>query len=249
VQPLKTLKYVHTHEDDDSVRKLLNAWTKAVERYTNTFKDNPWWYNERASLSVLAGAAWTLKDWFALEEFSTTKRMRTLAPGVDAGQLRNGRCDLFICSPSESFAIEAKQAIQSIGLKSDGESYMHKALKGAWEDSGDLGHWEANRRFAVTFVVPAIPLSEVRMGEGKQVQICPDKVNASLRRWLTDEPYFMGWSLKPTQFAYIFPKVGSPNYVDEHRYFPGIVVIFDERHRASQQRAQAEPKAAGAALA
>ena len=68
------------------------------------FEDNPWWYNERASLSVLAGAAWTLKDWFALEEFSTIKRMRTLAPSVDEGHLRNGRCDLFIRNPNESTA-------------------------------------------------------------------------------------------------------------------------------------------------
>ncbi|WP_116866821.1 hypothetical protein [Pseudomonas syringae] len=240
MQKLKTLKFVHTHETDESVRKLLNAWIKAIERYTKAFRDNPWWYNERASLSVLAGAAWTLKDWFAVEEFTTIKRMRTLVPGVDEGHLRNGRCDLFICNPDESFAIEAKQAVQPIGLRSDGESYMMKALKGAWDDSGDLGPWEANRRFAVTFVVPTIPLSEIRSGTSKRVQICPEKVDNYLRRWLTDEPYFMGWSLKPSRFAYIFPNVGSPNYVEGHRYFPGIVVIFDERHRANQVKGRAE---------
>ncbi|MDR9876735.1 hypothetical protein RJC98_16220 [Pseudomonas allii] len=236
MQQLKTFKHVHAHDDDESVQKLLSAWIKAVERYTKAFKDNPWWYNERASLSVLAGAAWTLKDWFALEEFSTIKRMRTLTPGVDEGHLRNGRCDLFIRNPEESIAIEAKQAVQRIGVRADGETYMNKALKAAWDDTGDLGHWEANRRFAVTFVVPTIPLSEVRIGTGKRVQICPDKVKASLNRWLTDEPYFPGWSLKPTQFAYIFPKLGSPDYIDGHRYFPGIVVIFDERLRANQIR-------------
>jgi hypothetical protein len=57
VQQLKTFKHVHTHDDDESVQKLLTAWIKAVERYTKAFKDNLWWYNERASLSVLAGAA------------------------------------------------------------------------------------------------------------------------------------------------------------------------------------------------
>lgn len=46
-----------------------------MERYTKAFKENPGWYNERASLSVLAGAAWTIKDWFALEEVSTIKRI------------------------------------------------------------------------------------------------------------------------------------------------------------------------------
>jgi hypothetical protein len=48
---------------------------QGVERYTKAFKENPGWYNERASLSVLAGAAWTIKDWFALEEVSTIKRI------------------------------------------------------------------------------------------------------------------------------------------------------------------------------
>lgn len=52
MQQLKTFKHVHTHEDDESVRTLLNAWIKAIERYTKVFEDNPWWYNERASLSV-----------------------------------------------------------------------------------------------------------------------------------------------------------------------------------------------------
>lgn len=190
-----------------------------------------------------------MKDWFALEEFSTIKRMRTLAPGVDEGHLRNGRCDLFIRNPNESIAIEAKQAVQRIGVRADGVTYMNKALKAAWDDTGDLGHWEANRRFAVTFVVPTIPLSEIRIGTGKRVQICPNKVKASLIRWLTDKPCFPGRSLKPTQFAYIFPKVGSPNYVDGHRYFPGIVMIFDERLRANQLRKPADAADAKGALA
>ncbi|BBN63446.1 MULTISPECIES: hypothetical protein [Pseudomonas] len=249
MQQLKTLKHVHTYDDDESVHKLLMAWIKAIERYTNAFHDNPWWYNERASLSILAGAAWTLKDWFALEEFSTIKRMRTLSPGVDEGHLRNGRCDLFIRNPEESIAIEAKQAVQRIGVRADGVTDMNRALKAAWHDTGDLGHWEANRRFAVTFVVPTIPLSEVQIGTSKRVQICPDKVKASVNRWLTDEPYFLDGSSKPTQFAYIFPKVGNADYVDEHRYFPGIVVIFDERLRANQLRKPAQAADVKVALA
>lgn len=236
MQQLKTLKCVHANKSDESIQKLLTAWIKAVDRYTKAFQDNPWWYNERASLSVLAGAAWTLKDWFALEEFSTVKHLRELDPGLDEGHLRNGRCDLFIRNPDESFAIEAKQAVQPIGRRPDGYSHMNKALKGAWDDSGALGKWEAERRFAVTFVVPTIPLSEVRMGSGKRIQVCPDKVGETLHRWLTDEPYFPGWSGKATQFAYLFPKVGNPDYVYGNRYFPGIVVIFDERFRANQLR-------------
>ena len=40
-QQLKTFKHAHSHEDDESVLKLLNGWIKAVERYTNAFQDTP----------------------------------------------------------------------------------------------------------------------------------------------------------------------------------------------------------------
>lgn len=235
MRKLKTMKAVHVHDGDEDVEILLKAWIKAIERYTGTFpSDNPWWYNERASLSVLAGAAWTIKDWFALEEFSTLKRLRTVTPGVDEGHLRNGRCDLFICSPRHSFALEAKQANQSIGDRSSGAQYVSRAIKAAWEDSGDLVCGEGDRRFGATFVVPTIPRSEVRPEGGNLCQICPQKVEQYLKSWLTDDPDFIGQSLKSTQFAYIFPRVGNADYILGKRYYPGIVLILEERYRATR---------------
>lgn len=113
----KNIKGIVVQEGDQDLEILLSAWIKAILRYTTANEyDNPWWYNERASLSVLAGAAWTLKNWHALEEFSTKKRHRTLEPGIDSGSLRHGRCDLYVQSPSSNFAIEAKQTVQSIGV-------------------------------------------------------------------------------------------------------------------------------------
>lgn len=235
--PAKVIKGIMIHSEDPELEILFKAWIKAVERYTNANdRDNPWWYNERASLSVLAGAAWTLKNWHALEEFSTQKRLRTLDSGVDSGSLRHGRCDLYIQSPETSFAIEAKQANQSIGARSDGYSYLARALWKAWEDSGDLAHWEADRRFAVTFVVPTIPASEVIDDDsGKKDSVCASKVGASIRKWLADTPNFTGPSMKYTDFAYIFPQIGNPHYLMNGKYFPGIVVVFEERHRAHRR--------------
>ena len=57
---------------------LLVAWLETLEQFcaASGYTNNPWWYNERASISTLAGAAWKLHDkgWVALEEYSTRKR-------------------------------------------------------------------------------------------------------------------------------------------------------------------------------
>lgn len=241
VKKTKTIKGTKLWEEDPEICTLLSGWIKAVERYTSANeRDNPWWYNERASLSVLAGAAWTLKDWHALEEFSTQKRFRTLEPGVDAGSLRHGRCDLYIKSPQTSYAIEAKQALQSIGARSDGYTYMARAMRKAWEDTGDLGSWEADRRFAVTFIVPTIPMSEVIVLESGKQKVCALKVEQSIKAWLTDDPSFSGPSMKNNDFAFVFPRLGNPHYSIDDKYYPGIVVVFEERHRAHRRQAAAE---------
>ncbi|WP_122559173.1 hypothetical protein [Pseudomonas viridiflava] len=237
----KTIKGIKVWGGDEELEILLNAWVKAIVRYTSANeRDNPWWYNERASLSVLAGAAWTLKNWHALEEFSTLKRHRTLEPGVDSGSLRHGRCDLYVQSPDTSFAIEAKQTVQSIGARSDGCTFSDRAMRKAWEDSGDLSSWEADRRFAVTFIIPSIPMSEVLIKEAGEEKVCARKVEQAIQDWLTDQPSFLGISMKRTDFAFVFPQLGNPHYSLSEKYYPGVVVVFEERYRAHRRQALAE---------
>jgi hypothetical protein len=241
VSKAKTIKGIEVWGDDEELEILLAAWVKAIVRYTSANeRDNPWWYNERASLSVLAGAAWTLKKWSALEEFSTLKRHRTLDPGVDSGSLRNGRCDLYVQSPDTTFAIEAKQTVQSIGARSDGYTFTDRAMRKAWEDSGDLSCWEGDRRFAVTFIVPSIPMNEVVMEGAGEESVCARKVEQAIKAWLTDEPSFLGISMKRTDFAFIFPQVGNPHYSMNDKYYPGVVIVFEERFRAHRRQALGE---------
>lgn len=237
----KTIKGIEVLGGDQDLEILLSAWIKAIVRYTSANElDNPWWYNERASLSVLAGAAWTLKNWHALEEFSTRKRHRTLEPGVDSGSLRHGRCDLYIQSPGSSFAIEAKQTVQSIGARSDGNTFADRAIRKAWEDSGDLSHWEADRRFAVTFIVPSIPMSEVLINKTGEEKVCVRKVEQAIKDWLTDQSCFLGTSKKRTGIAFVFPQLGNPYYAESGRYYPGVVIVFEERYRAHRRKTLAE---------
>ena len=59
-----------------SLRPLMQCWLERSLEYCKCHggEDNGWWYNERASLSILAAAAWSLERWCALEEYSTTKQ-------------------------------------------------------------------------------------------------------------------------------------------------------------------------------
>ncbi|NMZ61032.1 hypothetical protein HBO25_20000 [Pseudomonas nitroreducens] len=232
----KSWKKVSTQRGSPELRKLLNAWVAVIERYTSSFDDNPWWYNERAILSTLAGAAWTLDGWVALEEFTTVKRLRTLEPGVDHGdKLRNGRCDLYVRAPKISFAFEAKQATQSIGRRSDGASYTLQARKAAWDDIGDVQAHEADCRFAATFVVPTIPLSEIFPPGGKLGEICTDKVVSLIKAWLEDVLGCIGPLSKYRDFAFIFPSLGTAEYFSNGRYYPGVVLVLEERLRATRR--------------
>ena len=43
-----------------SLNGILNIWPDILDKYIkyNESQDNPWWYNERSTLSTLAAAGW-----------------------------------------------------------------------------------------------------------------------------------------------------------------------------------------------
>lgn len=216
---------VFAYEKDRDLSKLLKAWIESVRRYQRVFPgDKSWWYNERATLSTLAGAAWSLPGWIALEEFSTKKRGKIPSPSVESGELRPGRCDLLISNQRLSYAIEAKQAWQRIGRNGSGLNTMRKAQRAAWHDCWYL-KGESNRRLAVTFVVPTI---RMKQAQGDRVDgICQQTVDEIVQRWLEDCGDFSSTPNRRTSYAWIFPKQGK--HVQESRaHFPGVVMILEE---------------------
>ncbi|MDR9752612.1 hypothetical protein RG836_14245 [Pseudomonas sp. SZMC_28357] len=222
---MSTLEKIHIHNDEALLHTLLAAWIKAIERYLVIYdRDNCWWYNERATLSTLAGAAWSLKDWVAIEEFSTAKHAKAEA-GVEAGVLKNGRCDLVLSTKDVSFAIESKQAWQPIGSRAR-TNYMQKAQEAAWGDCWHLTKNEGDRRFAVTFVVPTLPMSEVST---KGVSgLDKNKIRERLDAWLAKSDHFRSAPRRKTSYAYLFPDIGNKNFCNDTHHYPGVVVIFEE---------------------
>ncbi|WP_231367149.1 MULTISPECIES: hypothetical protein [unclassified Thioalkalivibrio] len=218
------------NDDYTNLRPLLASWLSTVQHYCEHHEqfDNCWWHIERASISILAGAAWRLsgqnRQWAALEEFATRKR-------VNVDQDVNGRCDLYISNKDESYAIEAKQAWQSIGNRSSGATQVQASMKQAWDDAGKLSIDEADYRLAVTFVVPYIPLSEGLDEKGKvDLKGVREKVNT----WLEDKRKFERARGKPTAYACYFPYDCS-NYRNEQsgRLFPGVVIVTERRLRGN----------------
>jgi hypothetical protein len=76
---------------------ILKRWVRLMEdpewwRYDKV-ADAPWWYNERALLSLFAGAIWRSRG-VAFEEFVATKRQRTRQRGRRRGHNAGTRGDL-----------------------------------------------------------------------------------------------------------------------------------------------------------
>lgn len=219
-----------------SLEPLLNSWVSTVKSYCDLHKqfelsENCWWHNERASISILAGAAWRIPhsedQWVAIEEFATNKR-GLIEENKGNDDSRYGRCDMYVTNSEISYAIEAKQVWQSIGDRSAGEVNVKAGLDAAWKDAGSLHSYEADWRMAATFIVPFIPLSEVSR-EGK---IDLDKVQEKIKTWLEKMGSFERDKGKPTAYAYNFPYECSEYFNDQNgRLFPGVVIVLERRIR------------------
>lgn len=75
-------------------------------------RDVPWWYNERASVSVFAGAVWQAGG-VALEEFTDEKKI----PGRRGRAKRvsySGRTDLYFELGRYEFLAEAKRCVANL---------------------------------------------------------------------------------------------------------------------------------------
>jgi hypothetical protein len=208
------------------LRPLLVSWTLAVLRYCKLqgHEDNPWWFNERASLSTLAGAAWSLPNWTALEEYATQKRGIVPLKKIDDGALRNGRCDLFVRNKKHHFAVEAKQVWQSIGSQTKGLINVHRGIKRAWKDAGDLQLQEAAHRLSATFVIPYLPPRDLKTKHPHNF----------VNEWLASEPFSVSGRV-PAAVAYVFPQRWE-HYIGEtnKRAFPGVVLVIERRKKGNR---------------
>ena len=100
--------------DLPNLHPLLKQWQTIVAKASKEWaaeRDAPYWYNERASLGLLAGAIWQLNG-FAFEEYSTCRRIFSKR-GVS---YKNGRCDIDFRFRSRYYVAESKQCYPTLGM-------------------------------------------------------------------------------------------------------------------------------------
>ena len=70
------MHHVYTTKKLLSLHAVLREWVRLNRllgrQWSNSIGDLPWWYNERALLSLFAGAVWRTGG-YAFEEFSDLK--------------------------------------------------------------------------------------------------------------------------------------------------------------------------------
>lgn len=132
--------------------EVLFRWISMMEEPWED--DAPWWYNERASLSQLAGAIWLQRGW-VFEEYSASKKH-------DTGHYP-GRVDLmFECGDIKAVA-EAKQIWPSLVTVKGYRRCVDEALRRAKKDASRAPNLNGQyQRLAMAFVTPVAPPRLVR---------------------------------------------------------------------------------------
>ncbi|MGH8332842.1 MAG: hypothetical protein ACRES0_20800 [Pseudomonas sp.] len=84
------------------LRPVLERWFDCIDRYNAVRGDNdtPYWFDEKANLSLLSAAAW-MAEMVTLQQTPTRKQ-------TEEGE-RNGRADLFIATSEERAYLQATQ--------------------------------------------------------------------------------------------------------------------------------------------
>lgn len=235
----KSIHHTHSCKALTPLSAMLKEWIKVNEHYVNVHGDDAcWWYNERATLSSLAGAAWRV-GWLALEEYGTTKGDGSRDAATGKPKSKYGRCDMYVTAgdfrSSSSYSVEAKQIWRPIGpYVANPIEMLEESLKDAWKDAGKLSKEEADKRLAITFIVPSFPASLLSahacaMQDLNEQEIATDLV----QRWLDE----VVQRIKCDALAYCFPKKARVLRSNRNeRIFPGIVSVIRQKRRANKSK-------------
>jgi hypothetical protein len=190
------------------LRKPLREWINLNRsfgrRWIGYSGDCPWWYNERALLSVFVGAVWRTGDE-AFEEFSEYKRSKSTHSA--------GRIDLWFSAGSCEFWAEAKACEIAITRSAKQDKRIRAAMAAAKADVCRLAPDGYTGRLAVTFVAPYLT-------RGHE-DIFPERID-----WLIN----LARNTKPDAMAWIFPGF---KVLPKHKRWvsPGILILIKQVKR------------------
>ncbi len=201
-----------------TLSRILEQWTRTNIQVADAWRgvdDAPWWYNERASLSLLAGAIWQCGG-IAFEEFSFEKSFIRVNDTLHRAY--TGRCDMFFEVGVREFNVEAKFG-QSAATseRADPARRIKGFMKVARQAAGRLppGH---QRRLAITFILPYF----TRKFDGNE--------SAMIRRWM-EKTAKINCSAK----AWVFPASSRNLATDDGFYYPGAAIFIEEVKRRTRE--------------
>jgi hypothetical protein len=132
-----------------AIEPVLHSWITCTQRYIDVWEGNdlPYWYNEQANVSILAGAAWKA-DWTAIEEYQISK----IATEASEKATSIGRNDLYIANDQHGFCIEAKVAYVPIDNLTYARNWIIGKCELATADARRLNYNEP--RLGAIFIAP-----------------------------------------------------------------------------------------------
>jgi hypothetical protein len=185
------------------IEPLLHEWTRCVSRYCAVSEnDAPYWYNERASLSTLAAAAWKAGG-VAVEEYATFKGKKKAGPP--------DRVDLWFRYRRRRFVVEAKIAWVNLGEGRPIANAVESVRRRLGEALEDVQRCPKDGTFlGVTFVAPSIPNNRK---DSRRVAALVGPFLDELRKL---DYGFMAW---------VFPQAARNFIGDDERRYPGVVML------------------------
>jgi hypothetical protein len=190
-----------------ALRPLLETWTTLVKRYAEQVEDDiPYWYNERANVSLLAGAAWT-RGALALEEYSEEKFSSEEPDGW------KGRADLWVLFRGRNYVFEAKHrwpCVDSGEDLDDLDRCVLDALRAARKDAVASSR-HGGQRVGIVFVTPTLSRAEE----------ADERIGPFLRRLEEMDLDFLAWAVPPEG------KLPASGEIPEHKgqYYPGVALV------------------------
>jgi hypothetical protein len=129
------------------LKPIFDELGKFTDDYISREDEPPYWYNEGASVSVLASAA-IRSNSLAIAEYRRDKKRRDIE---DNRQEVNGRCDLYIAKNQRNYIeIEAKQIYVGVGTH---VQTIRNVLDGATKEAGELWWGKRDKRAGLVFLV------------------------------------------------------------------------------------------------
>ena len=204
--------YVHGSDLSWPLKKIFINWRKILEDQRYYEKSNAaWWYNERASLSQLAGSVWKAGG-YVLEEYSNLKWGKKRK---GKWSKKTGRIDMrFVCDGFDCIA-EAKQCwptLTSSAKKIKGKvQYTKHEMNIALGDARNLVREVKSRKLGILFATPKIHVNDRNESE---------KIISDYLEGLNSIAKENNWAI-----AWCFPmsKITKVKYKDH--YYPGQVII------------------------